>query len=76
LALAVAGYAWIATASLLLLVAVALLGWRRWGRWPARLWEVLGALAGTALGIFYSLRGAEFRVWNPAQSVREKAGGS
>ena len=76
LALAVAGYAWIGAASLLLLVAVALLGWRRWGRWPARLWEVLGALAGTALGIVYSLRGVEFRVWTPAQSVREKTGGS
>jgi cellulose synthase/poly-beta-1,6-N-acetylglucosamine synthase-like glycosyltransferase len=76
LTLAVAGYGWIATASLLLLTGVALLGWRRWGKWPARLWEVVGALAGTALGIFYSLRGAEFRVWTPAQSVRERAGGS
>jgi cellulose synthase/poly-beta-1,6-N-acetylglucosamine synthase-like glycosyltransferase len=76
LALAAAGYAWIAGASLLLLAVGALLGWRRWGKWPARFWEVVGALAGTALGIFYSLRGAEFRVWAPAQSVRGRVGGS
>ncbi|HWB51558.1 MAG TPA: glycosyltransferase [Stellaceae bacterium] len=76
LALALAGFAWLALAALLLFAGLAVLGWRRRGALPSRFWDVLAALAGTALGIVYSLRGAEFRVWTSPQSVRERAGGT
>jgi hypothetical protein len=71
LALAGAGFPGIALASLLLIAALALLGWCRYGKWPSRFWDVVSGLGGTALGVWYSLRGAEFQVWEPAQSARE-----
>jgi cellulose synthase/poly-beta-1,6-N-acetylglucosamine synthase-like glycosyltransferase len=71
LALAAAGFAWIALGSVLLLAAVALSGRYGWGKFPSRLWDIVSALGGTALGVWYSLRGAEFQVWTPAQSARD-----
>ena len=73
LALALAGFTVLAAALLLLVVALALAGWRGWGKLPARLWEIVTALAGTALGIWYSTRGVDFQVWTPPQSARQGA---
>ena len=71
LALLVAGLPWVAFASSSLLAGVLLLGCLRCGRWPSQLWDVACALVGSALGVWYSLRGVTFQVWTPAQSVRE-----
>jgi cellulose synthase/poly-beta-1,6-N-acetylglucosamine synthase-like glycosyltransferase len=71
LALAAAGLPGIALAALLLTAVLALLGWCRYGKWPSRFWDVVSGLGGTVLGVWYSLRGADFQVWEPAQSARE-----
>lgn len=41
------------------------------GGFPTQLWNILSALVGTGLGIWYSMRGEHFRIWTPATSVRE-----
>jgi cellulose synthase/poly-beta-1,6-N-acetylglucosamine synthase-like glycosyltransferase len=71
LALTVAGLGWIALGLISLVATTALLGRHRRGRLPSRLWDAMSALGGTALGIWCSLRGADFRVWTPAQSARD-----
>ncbi len=71
LGLVAAGLAWPAFAIAAGAGVVALLGYRRRGRWPSRLWEVASALAGTAVGLWYSLRGVDFQVWTPAESARD-----
>jgi cellulose synthase/poly-beta-1,6-N-acetylglucosamine synthase-like glycosyltransferase len=71
LALVAAGFAWIALGSLLVVGGVTLLGRQRRGKWPSRFWDLVSALAGTMLGVWYALRGADFRVWTPAGSARE-----
>lgn len=76
LALAVAGHAEVAAAFLLFVVALALAGSRRWAKLPARFWEITTALAGTALGVWYSTRGVDFQVWTPPQSARQSADGA
>jgi cellulose synthase/poly-beta-1,6-N-acetylglucosamine synthase-like glycosyltransferase len=73
LALVAAGYSNVAVTLLLLVVVLTLLGWRRWGKVPSRFWEIVSALAGTALGVWYSTRGLDFQVWTPTQSAREKS---
>lgn len=76
LALAIAGYVDVAVALLILVAVLTLFGWRRWGTLPARFWEVVSALAGTTLGIWYSTRGVDFQVWTPTQSARKRADGA
>ncbi len=71
LALVIAGLPWFAVVSALLVAGVLQLGHLRRGKWPSQLWDVVGALVGSALGVWYSLRGVTFQVWTPAQSVRE-----
>ena len=71
LALVAAGLPWVAFAAGLLVGSVLYLGRLRYGRWPSQVWDVVGALVGSAVGVWYSLRGATFQVWTPAQSVRE-----
>jgi cellulose synthase/poly-beta-1,6-N-acetylglucosamine synthase-like glycosyltransferase len=71
LALTASGFPGVALVVLLLIGVLALLGSCRYGKWPSRFWDVLTGLGGTVLGVWYSLRGAEFRVWAPAQSARE-----
>jgi hypothetical protein len=73
LALLVAGLPWVAFVAALLMAGVLQLGRLRCGRWPSQLWDVVVALVGSALGVWYSLRGLNFQVWTPAQSVREWA---
>jgi cellulose synthase/poly-beta-1,6-N-acetylglucosamine synthase-like glycosyltransferase len=71
LALVAAGLPWVAVAAGLLVASVLHLGRLRYGRWPSQVWDVVGALVGSAVGVWYSLRGVNFQVWTPAQSVRE-----
>jgi cellulose synthase/poly-beta-1,6-N-acetylglucosamine synthase-like glycosyltransferase len=71
LGLVAAGMAWPAIAVAAGTGTLALLGYRRRGRWPSRFWEVASALAGTAVGLWYSLRGVDFQVWTPAESARD-----
>jgi len=71
LALLVAGLPWVAVAFALLMVGVLQLGRLRWGKWPSQLWDIVVAFVGSAVGVWYSLRGVTFKVWTPAQSVRE-----
>jgi cellulose synthase/poly-beta-1,6-N-acetylglucosamine synthase-like glycosyltransferase len=73
LALAAAGYFNVAASLVLLIIVLTLLGWRRYGKLPSRFWEIVSALAGTALGVWYSTRGLDFQVWTPTQSAREKS---
>jgi cellulose synthase/poly-beta-1,6-N-acetylglucosamine synthase-like glycosyltransferase len=73
LALVAAGYFDIAGPLLLSVMALILLGWRRRGSMPSRVWEVVSALAGTALGVWCSTRGADFQVWTPPRSARKSA---
>jgi len=76
LALLTAGYVDVAITLLLLVVVLTLLGWQRWGKLPSRFWEIVSALAGTALGVWYSARGLDFQVWTPTQSARERENGA
>jgi cellulose synthase/poly-beta-1,6-N-acetylglucosamine synthase-like glycosyltransferase len=71
LALLVAGLPWVAFAAALLIAGILQPGRVRRGRWSSQLWDIVGALVGSALGVWYSLRGVDFQVWTPAQSVRE-----
>lgn len=52
------GYAEVLIA--LLLLSVALPGWRRWAKLPASFWEIETALPGTAIGAWYSIREGRF----------------
>lgn len=60
LAVARAGYAEVLAGLLLLGVAFALAGWQRWATLLERFWEIAIALAGTAIGIRYLIRGGRF----------------
>jgi cellulose synthase/poly-beta-1,6-N-acetylglucosamine synthase-like glycosyltransferase len=71
LGLVVARLVWPAAAVAAVAGIVGVLGYLRWGKWPSRLWAIASALAGTALGLWYSLSGADFQVWTPAQSARD-----
>jgi cellulose synthase/poly-beta-1,6-N-acetylglucosamine synthase-like glycosyltransferase len=71
LGLIAAGLAWPALAVAAAGGMLALLGYHRRGRWPSRLWDAASALAGTAIGLWYSLRGVDFQVWTPAESARD-----
>lgn len=71
LGLVAARMVWPALAAALFTGAVALLGYRRRGKWPSRLWDIASAFGGTALGLWYAWRGVDFQVWTPAQSARD-----
>ena len=66
-----AGLVWPAVGAAVLAGAMTFLGQRRCGKWPSRFWDLVSALGGTAIGVWYSLRGADFQVWTPAQSARD-----
>jgi len=54
-----------------LALVVLFLGSRGYGKFPAQSWNIVCALVGTGLGIWYSMRGEQFRTWTPATSVRD-----
>lgn len=66
LGVAMAGYAEVLTALLLFSVALALAGWRRWAKLPARFRGIATALLGTAIGTWGSIRGGRFPSLNAA----------
>jgi cellulose synthase/poly-beta-1,6-N-acetylglucosamine synthase-like glycosyltransferase len=72
-ALVLAGHAVIALLAVLLACTALALGYLG-GVGPfVQIVDVLGAFAGTGLGVWRSLRGERYQTWSPAVSIRQKA---
>ncbi|HMN78811.1 MAG TPA: glycosyltransferase [Burkholderiaceae bacterium] len=71
-ALVLAGYSSAAAICALLGLTGLFAGLRGWSTLLARIVDLLGALAGTGLGVWRSIRGQRFQTWTPAASVRKQ----